>query len=238
MFRLFLASIVCIYSLNAMGLPDSYYKIKDTKKQKQVFFDTLAPMIEAEKREIRKDREFVKRYFTSGLFGIRHDGLGLIKLMKIKKRYKIKDVYNLDEYLLRVDTIPTSIILAQAALESGWGKSRFVRKANNIFGQWTYSGKGLIPKNRDAGAKHRIKIFDSLQHAIRGYLININVGWAYESLRKKRAQLRKEQGTNINGLDLYSEYIMYSQLREEYTRRLKGMIVKNDLLVYDVKEID
>lgn len=235
MYKLLLVIFFCLSSLNAMGLPDSYYKIKDVKKQKQEFLNFLAPMIEKELEEVREDREFIKKYFSSGLFGIRHDGLGLLKLMKIKKRYKIKDVYNLDEYLLRVDTIPTSIILAQAALESGWGKSRFVRKANNIFGQWTYSGKGLVPKNRDEGAKHRIKIFDSLQHSIRGYLININVGWAYKSLRKKRAQLRKEQGDNINGLDLYGEYIMYSQLREEYTKRLKKMIIRNGLVKYDEK---
>ncbi len=233
MLRILILVILCLSQVNSIGMPKSYYHITDVKKRKQVFFDTLAPMIEKERQDILDDRKFIKNYFNSGLFGLRHDGIALIKLMKLKKRYKVKDLYNIDEYLLRIDTIPTSIILAQAALESGWGKSRFVRKANNIFGQWTYSGKGLIPKNRDANAKHKIKIFDSLQEAIRGYLININVGWAYKSLRKTRASLRKEKGNNINGLDLYMEYIYYSQIREEYVKRLKKMILQNNLLEYD-----
>jgi Bax protein len=218
--------------LTAAGLPKNYYNIKNIKEQKKAFFNILSPMIEKEQKKVLRDREFVKSYFHSGLFGFRHDGLGVLKLMKIKKYYKIKDLYSYEEYLRKVDIIPTSIILAQAALESGWGKSRFVRKANNIFGQWTYSGKGLIPENRDEGAKHRIKIFKSLQDAIQAYLRNINTGWAYKSLRKKREMLRKNN-VAINGLDLYDQYINYSQIREEYIKRLKKMILQNNLLIYD-----
>ncbi|MBT3281216.1 MAG: mannosyl-glycoprotein endo-beta-N-acetylglucosamidase [Campylobacteraceae bacterium] len=225
---IFLSSV----TLHATGLPNSYYQIKDIKKQKQEFFDILSPMIEKETKKVLRDRAFVKNYFNSGLFGFRHDGLGMIKLMEIKKHYRIKDLYNFEEYLLRVDTIPISIILAQAALESGWGKSRFVKKANNIFGQWTYTGKGLIPKGRKEGQNHKIKIFKSLQSAIKAYLRNINTGWAYKSLRKTRSKLRKDN-VKINGLDLYKEYIYYSQIREEYLKRLKKMILQNDLLKYD-----
>ncbi len=232
MIRILILVILCLSQANSTGMPKSYYHITDIKKQKQVFFDTLAPMIEKEKQQVLKDRKFVKNYFKSGLFGIKHDGIGLIKLMNIKKYYKVKNIYDIEEYLNRIDIIPTSIILAQAALESGWGKSRFVRKANNIFGHWTYSGKGLIPKNRDKGAKHRIKIFKSLSHAIKAYLRNINTHYAYENIRTKRATLRN-QLAKINGLDLYMEYIYYSQIREEYTKRLKKMILQNDLLEYD-----
>ena len=234
MLKVILVNLLLALCLSAStGLPSSYYKIKDSALQKKRFFEILAPMIEKERQKILDDRAFIQKYFHSGLFGFRHDGLAIFELIKIKQRYKIDNLYNLDEYLLKVDVVPTSIILAQAALESGWGKSRFVRQANNIFGQWTYSGRGLIPKNRNEGAKHRIKIFDSLQSAISGYLININVGWGYRSLREKRLKLRKEKGDNINGLDLYMEYINYSEIREEYIRRLKLMIVNNNLLEYD-----
>jgi Bax protein len=233
--RLSLITFFLTISLEAFGLPESYYKIKDIKKQKRVFFETLAPMIEQEKERILKQRDFIKRYFhvNAQLVGFRHDGLASFELLKLKKQYKIEDLYNLDEYLTKIDIIPTSIILAQAALESGWGKSRFVKEANNIFGQWTYSGKGLVPKNRNEGSKHRIKIFDSLQHAIRGYMININSGWAYDALREKRAMLRETKADDIDGLDLYDQYINYSQLREEYLKRLKNMILTYDLLKYD-----
>lgn len=232
MIRILILVILCLSQANSTGMPKGYYHITDIKKQKQVFFDILAPMIEKEKKQVLKDRKFVKDYFKSGLFGIKHDGIGLIKLMRIKQYYKVKNIYDIEEYLNRIDIIPTSIILAQAALESGWGKSRFVRKANNIFGQWTYSGKGLIPKNRDKDAKHRIKIFKSLSEAIKAYLRNINTHYAYEKLRIKRAALR-DQVDKIDGLDLYMEYIYYSQIREEYTKRLKKMILQNDLLKYD-----
>jgi Bax protein len=237
MIKALLVNLLFFVSLFGTGLPSSYYEIKDIKKQKQAFFDILAPIIEEERKHVLKQRNFVLRYFhlKSSFLGFRHDGLASFELMKLKKQYKIEDMYNLDEYLTKIDAIPTSIILAQAALESGWGKSRFVREANNFFGQWTYSGRGLIPKSRDTGAKHRIKIFDSLQDSIRGYLININTGWAYDKLRSKRAQLRKNKGTKVNGLDLYDQYIMYSELREEYTARLKKMIVSYDLTRYDKK---
>jgi Bax protein len=228
----FVSIIFLVYSLNAMGLPKSYYEIKDIKKQKEAFFTILTPLIEKEKEKILKDRLFVKNYFNSGLFGFRHNGLTLIKLIEIKNHYKIKELYNYEEYMLHIDTIPTSIILAQAALESGWGKSRFVKLANNIFGQWTYTGKGLVPKERKKGAKHKVKIFKSLQLAIGAYLKNINVGWAYKSLREKRLKLRREKA-KINGLDLYMEYINYSEIREKYIKRLKSMIVYNNLLKYD-----
>jgi Bax protein len=227
--------IIILFSfvyLNATGMPDSYYKIRDVKKLKKTFFKTLMPMIKKENRSILKDRKFVKSYFNSGLFGFRHDGIGVIKLMNIKKYYKIKNLYAYEEYLLKVDIIPTSIILAQAALESGWGKSRFVRKANNIFGQWTYSRKGLIPKNRDRGKKHRIKIFNTLQDAIKAYLRNVNTHYAYKSLRLERKRLRDKK-QNITGLDLYQEYINYSEIRGEYIKRLKSMIFQNNLLKYD-----
>ena len=96
------------------------------------------------------------------------------EISEVAKKYRIKNINDKKEFLIKVNTIPVSLVLAQAALESGWGKSRFVRKANNIFGHWSYSGDGLIPLRRDAKAKHRIKIFKSLQDAIKAYLRNIN----------------------------------------------------------------
>ena len=232
MIKLLILVFIQLVSLEATGLPIDYYEIKNSKEQKKSFFNILAPMIKKEQKKIIEDREFVKQYFTSGLFGFNNDKLDILRLIKIKKYYKIKNLYSYDDYLSKIDTIPTSIILSQAALESGWGKSRFVRKANNIFGQWTYSGKGLIPKNRDENAKHRIKIFATLQDAIKAYLRNINTHWAYKDLRKKRESLHKSKMV-INGLDLYDQYINYSQIREEYIKRLKKMILHNNLLIYD-----
>jgi Bax protein len=229
---LWLMIVLSSVYINATGLPNSYYEIKDIKKQKRVFFNTLTPLIENERKNILKDREFVINYFNFKLLSLRYDGINTLKLIKIKKYYKIKNIYSYDEYLEKVDVIPTSIILAQAVLESGWGKSRFVRKANNIFGHWSYSGHGLIPLRRDAKAKHRIKIFKSLQDAIKAYLRNINTHNAYKSLRLKRAKVRFTK-KYIDGLDLYEEYINYSQIRQEYIKRLKKIIVQNNLLKYD-----
>jgi len=208
-------------SLFSQSLPSNYYEIKNTKQMKKAFFTFMEELAQIENNNILQTRDFVKKNFNDKK-----------AIAKITKRYGLKENASLEEYLYIIDIIPVSLVLSQAAIESGWGKSRFFKKANNIFGQWTWSGKGLTPASRDAGKKHKIKIFSSYLASVRGYMINLNKGWAYEDFRIIRKDIRAKN-ENLSGILLASGLIRYSQKREEYIRILKSFIKGNKLDVLD-----
>ena len=225
--RYLLLTIIFISTLFSMGLPKEYYTINNTQAMKQYFFNYLAVITNRQNGYILDDRNFIKNFYLKK-DKANKNSKEYKRFKAIQKRYKLREKDVLDKYLKQIDIIPTSIVLAQAAVESGWGKSRFVREANNIFGQWTWSGKGLVPQSRDKGAKHKVKIFDSLEHSVKGYLININNGWAYDDLRDKRQSLRKKK-KKLTGLALVETLKNYSQKKEEYTKSLAKMIKRNNL---------
>lgn len=117
-------------------------------------------------------------------------------------------------------------------MESGWGKSRFAREANNLFGHWTYSGVGLIPQNRAIGKTHMIRIFSSLQKSVNSYMLNLNTNEAYTDFRNKRLEARNK-GKNFTGIEATKTMVNYSELKYEYNRMLKEMIEQNNLQIYD-----
>ena len=137
------------------------------------------------------------------------------------------------ELLLRVDQVPASLALAQAAMESAWGTSRFAVQGNNLFGQWCYQkGCGLVPLRRNAGSTHEVAKFDSVSDAIKSYLKNINTHRAYADLRNDRASLRSA-GKPITGHQLAEGLIDYSELREAYVHEIQAVIRINKLSQYD-----
>ncbi len=217
--------------LNSGGLPDTYYKIKNPKAMKEYFFTYISKIANTQNRYILEDRNFIKSYYRQKDKLNKNSKNGK-RFFKIKKKYKIKPNASLDIYLFHIDIIPVSLVIAQAAVESAWGKSRFIKEANNVFGQWTWSGKGLVPKCREEGKKHKIKIFDSIEASVRGYMINLNVGWAYKELRKLRAKIRKS-GILLTGKEIAKTLINYSQKKEEYIKILDTIIVQNSLQRFD-----
>jgi Bax protein len=214
----------------AAGLPQPYYKIKDTQQMKKYFFTYIDHLAKMENKKILEERALIKKFFKSPNNLTKYEKQNLLL---IQKRYKLNPKDALETYLYYVDIIPPSLVLAQAAVESGWGKSRFVKQANNIFGQWTWSGKGLVPNSRDSGKKHKIKIFDSLQSSVRGYMINLNVGWGYKNFRDLRNHLRISKAP-ISGIVLSKTLINYSQKKEKYTKLLAKIIKQNNLAKYDL----
>ena len=123
--------------------------------------------------------------------------------------------------------------LAQAAVESAWGRSRFVKEANNIFGHWTYNSQiGMIPRNRDLGATHFIRIFQSLKESVTAYMLNLNRNLAYKSFQEKRFELKKT-AQKIDGLELSQTVLNYSGIAQDYLKILKDIIVLNNLQDYD-----
>ena len=213
--------------------------LQSTKLKKETFIKIVLPLIVAENERILADRQKLlilsDKKFTTDLEKqwIRQ------KLLE----YKVKKG-DLKELAVRMDIIPTSIALAQAAKESGWGTSRFALEGNAIFGQWTWDGQGIAPLKRDGDKNHKILKFPILRASVKAYKNNLNTHKSYLKFREKRNQLR-EKGKNITGLALTSTLKNYAQTGSEYTKILNQIITQNRLsdfelvrLVNSVKQIE
>ena len=157
--------------------------------------------------------------------------------------YKVKKG-NIEKLLLRMDMIPVSIALAQAAKESGWGTSRFALEGNAIFGQWTWDGQGIAPLNRDGDKNHKILKFPILRASVKAYKNNLNTHKSYLKFREKRKSLR-DKNKDITGLALTNTLKNYAQTGSEYTKILNQIITQNRLtdfepvrLVNSIKQVE
>ena len=213
------------------AFPSWYYKINNIKKQKQAFVEILLPIIQIENQKIKKLRKKIIDIFNDPFYLLNEKKIAF--LLQIAKKYKIKNL-NKEEFLKKIDIIPPSLALAQAALESGWGKSRFVKEANNIFGHWIYSNKGLKPKSKykHITIDYSIRIFPSLEASIRAYMKNLNTNLAYKNFRKLRYSYSKEF-KKFNGLIASDTMINYSQKKREYVKLLKTLIKIYNWQKYD-----
>ncbi|BCD59377.1 MULTISPECIES: glucosaminidase domain-containing protein [unclassified Nitratiruptor] len=210
------------------GLPQWYYSIKNTKIQKEEFFRILKPLVEKENQKVLMERAFIIAYFR---YKKSHKEISVPlqeKFEAIVKKYRIKNRENMEEFLQKIDAIPVSLVLAQAALESGWGKSRFAKEANNLFGEWTYGKRGLVPKNRKPGQKHKIRIFNSIQDSIASYMLNLNRHAAYKEFRMARYLARKA-GKQFSGLQAAMTMEHYSGIGERYNYLVRSIIKKHAL---------
>ncbi len=218
------------------AFPDYYYKITNIQKQKKTFVNIMLPLIQNENRKILLLRQKIINIFNDKNLFFNPEELAF--LAKTARNYKIKNILNEKAYLIKIDKIPPSLALAQAAIESGWGKSRFVKKANNIFGHWEYSNKGLAPKStyKNIDINYSLKIFPSIEDSIKAYFRNLNTNRAYKNFRDKRIRFRKENKlfTGINAADTLKNY---SQLKEKYIDRLKKFINFNKWIKYDTISI-
>ena len=134
---------------------------------------------------------------------------------------------------MRVDIIPISLALAQSAIESGWGTSRYSREGNAVFGQYTFDeSKGLKPKDRNDNDEFFIKKFPNLSESVRSYLKNINTHLAYSDFREERKKLRMS-GENLSGYKLVNFLKDYSERRESYIKDVKEIISSNNFQKYD-----
>ena len=157
-------------------------------------------------------------------------------LRKLAKTYEVEwpgeSVENALQTLLeRVDVVPVSLALTQAAKESGWGQSRFALEGNNLFGHWCFEeGCGLVPANRPTGATHEVAAFDSVTQSVRRYLNNLNTHPSYAPLRDIRAAQRRA-GTPLSGLVLADGLIRYSERRDAYVQDIKQILKANRNLI-------
>ncbi len=208
-------------------LPKDLKALGDTNKKRELFIKIVLPLILNENQKIREDRE---KLFH--ILGKSFNTVGeRVWLKRRFKEYKIED-RDLSKLKMRMDIIPVSIALAQAANESGWGTSRFALEGNALFGQWTWSKKGISPKNKDPDKTHKILQFQVLKASVRAYKNNLNTHNAYKEFREKRAQLR-ETNTQIIGTDLTQYLKNYSEMKEKYVKILDLIIERNSLIDFD-----
>ena len=208
-------------------LPKDLNTLGDTNKKRELFIKIILPLILDENKKITEDREKLFK-----ILGKNFNTVGeRVWLNRRFKEYKIED-HDLAKLKMRMDNIPVSIALAQAANESGWGTSRFALEGNALFGQWTWSKKGISPKNKDPDSSHKILQFQILKASVRAYKNNLNTHNAYKEFREVRARLRQDE-TQITGLDLTKYLKNYAAIGEKYVAILEDIIKNNSLTDFD-----
>lgn len=208
-------------------------KLSLAQKRKMAFIKVILPLIFDVNEVIREERKRI-----SSLHAVFAKGHELAPedeawLAETADRYGL-DTLDFSRLLTRVDIVPPSLAIAQAAEESGWGTSRFVREGNALFGQRAYSarGKGIVPKDRPIGTKFRIRAFDKLIDSVRAYAHNLNTHSAYSVFRETRATLRAEFG-RVNGYELAGSLLHYSERGEDYINSIRSIMRYNALQIFD-----
>ena len=208
-------------------LPAEIKMIENTKKRKEFFIQIVLPLILQENNNIKLDR---KRLFSI----INKNNNSKLEKKWIEKKYKQYGVVSKELSILkrRMDEIPVSLAIAQAAKETGWGTSRFAQEGNALFGQWTWSGEGLKPKDAEKGEGHKVMKFNVLQASVRAYQRNLNTHQSYKKLRQARAELR-DLGKPLDSLILVNFLNEYAETGEKYVEVLKQIIKQNNLKDFD-----
>ncbi len=215
----------------SLGDQPDFRAIPDPSTRKQQFFDYLTPAVarvNAEARERRQRLLAIERaHRRGGLSSADREWLATMA-----QRYRV-DAASLDERIAalkrRVDELPGALAIAQAAIESGWGTSRFAREGNNLFGEWCFeAGCGLVPRQRAAGATHEVRSFPSVVDSIRSYVRNINSHPAYAEVRARRARARAN-GQSPSAMELAAGLEQYSELGTVYVDHVRTVIRANDL---------
>jgi len=208
-------------------LPKELKNIASVKKRKDLFIKIVLPLIIEENTRIKLDR---KKLFV--ILNKSSNSNSDKKWLKKKfKQYGISN-NNLSTLKVRMDEIPVSLAIAQAAKETGWGSSRFAQEGNALFGQWTWSGDGIKPAAVDKDAKHKVARFKVLKASVKAYQRNLNTHSSYKNFRKERAIQRDNYG-KLNSLELVKYLDKYAETGVEYTKVLKKIILQNSLNEYD-----
>ena len=208
-------------------LPNEIKMIENTKKRKDFFIQIVLPLIIQENSNIRLDRKT--------LFNIINKSNNTDSEIKwLEKKYKQYGVNSRDLSVLkiRMDEIPTSLAIAQAAKETGWGTSRFAQEGNALFGQWTWSGEGLKPKDAEKGKGHKVMKFNVLQASVRAYQRNLNTHSTYKEFRKARAEFR-DLNKPLDSMELSKYLNKYAETGNQYVEVLQKIIMQNKLKDFD-----
>ncbi len=218
---------VVVPRLFVAALPKDLKSVRPAKERKKLFIQAVLPQVLLINELIASSRRrllSLKGDIEAGSLG-RRDRAWLAAL---RERYRV-DGDDVDELVRRVDAVPVPLALAQAAIESGWGTSRFAREGNALFGQWTWARRGgLVPKGREAGATHSIRAFRQIADSVSAYARNLNTHPAYARFRKVRAAIRATGG-RLDSITLSATLDRYSQRGEAYVADIRDIMRRNRL---------
>jgi len=201
--------------------------IQNSQERKNLFIQIILPLILEENNKVRIERRKLFRILNKN----NNSPAEKRWIRKKIKQYGIKDK-DLTTLKIRMDSVPVSLAIAQAAKETGWGTSRFALEGNALFGQWTWSGEGLKPLDATKEKKHKVMKFKILQASIRAYQRNLNTHPSYKRFRMARAEQR-DNNEALNSLDLVEYLDKYAQTGEQYVKILKQIIKQNSLKDFD-----
>ena len=208
-------------------LPSEIKQIENTKKRKNLFIQIILPLVIKENNKIKSDR--------NKLFNILNKSKNtLAENNWLNSKFKQYGVVNKNLLTLkiRMDEVPVSMAIAQAAKETGWGTSRFAQEGNALFGQWTWSGEGIKPAGADDGTTHKVMKFKVLQASVKAYQRNLNTHSTYKDFRSARAELRN-QNKKLDSITLTEHLDKYAETGKEYVRILQQIIRQNNLEDFD-----
>ena len=219
-------------NLTVVKLPADLNTIKSIKNRKELFIKITLPLIVQENNKLLALNKKIR------LIKIRFDQLSRKEAVWINKLMREYKVDTLDALLVKVDKIPVSLALAQAAIESGWGTSRFAYEGNALFGQyvWGSTNNGIIPNDRETNAKYKIKSFDSLSESVASYMKNLNTNFHYDDFRINRFVLRSNN-LPISGTIL-AEYLSSYSIEDDYIDKVRNIIEINDFEDFDNLNIE
>ena len=215
------------------SLPGDFARIRETDERKAVFFKTVLPLVLQVNEQILEDRQRLWELGAEIKAGTPLDAVDRLWLAVMAERYGTRR-NNVDALLARHDVVPPSLAIAQAATESAWGTSRFVKEGNAMFGEWTFASKhdGIVPSARVKGKTHRVRAFASLYDSVRSYVTNLNKHRAYREFRALRAAMRAK-GQTLDGMRLAATLHRYSERGAAYVAELHAIIGGNNLDMLD-----
>jgi Bax protein len=206
-------------------LPEDLEDLNSPEERKHLFIRALLPHVLRVNEEILIARDNLLALKERRRAGDPLTWFEVSWLQRLGKRYGVPTGH-LDSLIRRVDVIPPSLAIAQAALESGWGAAGAMRRANALFGH-------MIP---DEEGEPRLRRFDRLGSAVEAYMLNLNAHPAYEEFRRARSAQRRN-GESPDGHRLAGALLRYSERRGEYVRDLRALIRANDLSGLDVARL-
>ena len=208
-------------------LPEEMKMIESSTKKKNLFIKIILPLILDENNRIKLDR---RKLFS--ILNKNKNTNSEKKWLNLKfKQYGVVK-NDLSTLKIRMDEIPVSLAIAQAAKETGWGTSRFAIEGNALFGQWTWSGEGIKPAAADNDTSHKIMKFKILKSSVRAYQRNLNTHSSYKEFRMARAELRDNK-MELDSLILANYIDKYAETGKEYVKILKQIIKQNNLKDFD-----
>jgi len=208
-------------------LPKEIVKIENTKRRKELFIQIILPLVIDENNNIKLDRIKLFSILNKNKNTKKEEEWLIVKF----KQYGVVNK-NLSTLKVRMDEVPVSMAIAQAAKETGWGTSRFAQEGNALFGQWTWSGKGIKPANAEDDSTHKVMRFKVLQASVKAYQRNLNTHSSYKDFRSARAEFRDKE-KKLDSMILTEYLDKYAETGKEYVKILQQIIRQNDLTDFD-----